>query len=101
MADPDNELIFSAVNIWEVVVKCSLQRPDFDVDPLIFRQRLLSAGYEEIPVTSLHTLELSSLPLIHRDPFDRLLIAQAIVEGARLLTADSQIAFYPGPILKV
>jgi hypothetical protein len=76
-------------------------RPDFDVDALVFRRQLLDAGYEEIPVTSLHALELAGLPLIHRDPFDRLLIAQAMAEGMRLLTADRQIAFYPGPILKV
>ena len=65
------------------------------------RRQLLDAGYEEIPVTSLHALELAGLPLIHRDPFDRLLIAQAMAEGMRLLTADRQVAFYPGPILKV
>lgn len=101
MADPDNQLVFSAVNIWEVVVKHGLKRPDFNVDALVFRRQLLDAGYEEIPVTSLHALELAGLPLIHRDPFDRLLIAQAMAEGMRLLTADQQIAFYPGPILKV
>ena len=101
MADPDNDLIFSAVNIWEIVVKRGLNRADFGVDPLAFRRRLLAAGYEEIPVTSLHALELSGLPLIHRDPFDRLLIAQAIAEDARLVTADGRIAFYPGPIIKV
>ncbi|HBU15195.1 MAG TPA: PIN domain nuclease, partial [Gemmobacter sp.] len=101
MADPDNQLVFSAVNIWEVVVKHGLKRPDFNVDALVFRRQLLDAGYEEIPVTSLHALELAGLPLIHRDPFDRLLIAQAMAEGMRLLTADRQIAFYPGPVLKV
>jgi len=101
MADPDNQLVFSAVNIWEVVVKHGLKRPDLDVDALVFRRQLLDAGYEEIPVTSLHALELAGLPLIHRDPFDRLLIAQAMAEGMRLLTADRQVAFYPGPVLKV
>ncbi len=58
-------------------------------------------GYEEISVTSQHALELVGLPLIHRDPFDRLLIAQAMSEGAVLVTADRRIARYPGPILKV
>lgn len=100
MADPDNQLVFSAVNIWEIVVKHGLKRPDFDLDAPVFRRQLLDAGYG-IPVTSLHALELAGLPLIHRDPFDRLLIAQAMAEGMRLLTADRQIAFYPGPILKV
>lgn len=101
MADPANSLIFSAVNIWEIVVKRNLQRPDFNIDPTTFRHRLLGAGYEEIDVTSLHTLALADLPSIHRDPFDRLLLAQAIVEGASLVTADSMLARYPGPILKV
>ena len=101
MADPANSLIFSAVSIWEIVVKRNLQRPDFNIDPTTFRHRLLGAGYEEIDVTSLHTLALADLPSIHRDPFDRLLLAQAIVEGARLVTADAMLARYPGPILKV
>lgn len=101
MADPDNTLIFSAVNIWEIVVKRNLQRPDFNVDPKTFRHRLLAAGYSEIDVTSRHTMGLAGLPSIHRDPFDRLLLAQAVVEEARLVTADATLARYPGPILKV
>ena len=101
MADPGNTLMFSSVNIWEIVVKRNLNRPDFAVDPRRFRHDLLMGGYEEISVTSQHALELVGLPLIHRDPFDRLLIAQAMSEGAMLVTADRRIARYPGPILKV
>ena len=94
MADPDNQLVFSAVNIWEVVVKHGLKRPDFDVDALVFRRQLLDAGYEEIPVTSLHALELAGLPLIHRDPFDRMLIAQVQCERMRLITHDAALGRY-------
>lgn len=101
MADPRNTLMFSSVNIWEIVVKRNLNRPDFAVDPWRFRSDLLAGGYEEISVTSDHALELVGLPLIHRDPFDRLLIAQAMSESAMLVTADRMIARYPGPILKV
>lgn len=101
MGDPANVLIFSSVNIWEIVVKRNLNRSDFSVDPRRFRHDLLACGYEELAVTSQHALELVGLPLIHRDPFDRLLIAQASSEGATLVTADRMIARYPGPILKV
>ena len=101
MADPANSLLFSSVNIWEIVVKRNLNRSDFAVDPWRFRIDLLAGGYEEISVTSQHALELVGLPPIHRDPFDRLLIAQAMTEGAMLVTADRTIARYPGPILKV
>jgi PIN domain nuclease of toxin-antitoxin system len=101
MGDGANTLIFSAVNIWEIVVKQALKRSDFVADPVALRRHFLESGYEELPVTSLHTLELGRLPLIHRDPFDRLLIAQAIAEGASLVSADGLVARYPGPILKV
>ena len=101
MADPDNQLVFSAVNIWEVVVKHGLKRPDFDVDALVFRRQLLDAGYEEIPVTSLHALELAGLPLIHRDPFDRLLVAQAIAEPPVLYTADGALLGYSDLVRRV
>ena len=101
MGDPANTLMFSSVNILEIVVKRNLNRSDFMVDPSQFRNDLLANGYEEIPVTSQHTLELIGLPPVHRDPFDRLLIAQAIAENASLVTSDGLIARYPGPILKV
>lgn len=61
----------------------------------------MSVGYEELPVSGEHAVAVDSLPLIHKDPFDRLLIAQAMIEGITLLTADSTIARYPGPIRKV
>jgi len=101
LSDAGNSLMFSSVNIWEIVVKRNLNRSDFAVDPFRFRADLLANGYEEISVTSAHALALVGLPLIHRDPFDRLLIAQAMAEDAVLVTADTLIARYPGPILKV
>jgi len=96
--DFTNELFFSAMSIWEVVIKAALKRPDFQVDAALLRRELLDLGYEELPITSAHGLAVGALPPIHRDPFDRILIAQAISEGILLLTGDAIIAKYPGPV---
>ena len=95
---PSNELLFSAASIWEVAIKRGLGRSDFQVDPRLLRRGLLDNGYSELPVLSDHVVALDSLPTIHKDPFDRLLVAQATVEGITLLTADSVVAQYPGPV---
>ena len=97
----EDDLFFSAVSIWEVAIKFARQRPDFTVDPRPFRDGLIRRGYYEIPIDSVHAVSVLNLPPIHRDPFDRLLIAQAVVEGHTLLTTDQTIAKYPGPILHV
>lgn len=98
LEDPDNELVFSAASLWEITIKRSLGRADFQVDARVLRRGLLDNGYLELPITSEHTVFIDSLPPIHKDPFDRILIAQATVEGITLLTADALIAQYPGPI---
>ncbi len=98
LEEPTAELIFSVVNLWEIVIKASLERQDFQVDIRILRRTLLDNGYSELPVLAEHVMAVAGLPDIHRDPFDRLLIAQAVAEGILFLTADSQIARYPGPI---
>ncbi len=98
---PANELHFSAGSIWEVAIKRGLGRSDFHADPRLLRRGLLDNGYSELPVLSVHVVALDSLPPIHKDPFDRLLVAQATVEGITLLTADSVVARYPGPIRAV
>lgn len=99
--DPANELLFSAASIWEVAIKRGLGRSDFQADPRLLRRGLLDNGYDELPVVSAHVVIIESLPPIHKDPFDRLLIAQAAVEGITLLTADSVVAKYPGPVRRV
>lgn len=99
--DPTNQLLFSAVSIWEVAIKSALKRADVRADPRRLHRRLLDAGYIELPVTSLHAVTIDSLPLLHTDPFDRLLLAQAISEGIVLVTADAQLAAYPGPVRRV
>lgn len=101
IAEPRHRLLFSAASIWEVSIKRALNRPDFRVDPGALRAGLLSNGYEELTVDSRHCLALSALPMLHSDPFDRLLLAQAITEGLILMTADNAIAAYGGPVEKI
>jgi PIN domain nuclease of toxin-antitoxin system len=101
MRAPENDLYFSVSSIWEVAIKHGLGRADFKASPGLLRRTLLDDGYEELPILSQHAVALSSLPPIHKDPFDRILIAQAMVEGITLLTADRVISQYPGPIQKV
>jgi PIN domain nuclease of toxin-antitoxin system len=98
MEDPQHELLFSSASLWEIVIKRSLGREDFRVDPRLLRRGLLDNGYSELPIASEHALAVDSLPAIHKDPFDRILVAQATVEGIVLLTADPLVAQYPGPI---
>ena len=101
VSNPGNEFVFSVCNIWEIAIKRGLNTPNFQHDPREIRQYLLRNGCEELTIHSRHVVEVDSLPPIHIDPFDRILIAQAMVEGITLLTADAVIAKYPGPIRKV
>ena len=98
ISEPANKLFFSAASIWEVAIKKGLNRPGFDVDPKILRKTLQENGYEELPVFSSHAVVVADMPPIHKDPFDRLLIAQANYEGFTLLTADELVAKYSGAI---
>jgi PIN domain nuclease of toxin-antitoxin system len=101
ISDPANELFFSAASLWEIAIKQGLGREDFKVDARLLRRGLLDNGYSELPVASEHAVAIDSLPSLHKDPFDRMLVAQAMIEGITLLTADSILAQYPGPIRKV
>ena len=100
LSDPDNALLFSAVSLWEICIKRGLGRNDFQVDARQLRRGLLDNGYSELAVTSAHALALDDLPPLHRDPFDRMLLAQSRVEGITLLSADQQVLRYAGPVLK-
>jgi len=97
LRDPETSLVFSAASIWEIVIKSGLGRPDFTVEPQRLRQGLLTHGYEELPVTGEHALALRTVPPLHKDPFDRILFAQARTEGITLLTADHELAAYGPP----
>jgi PIN domain nuclease of toxin-antitoxin system len=98
MTDAETELVFSTASVWEVAIKHSQQRDDFSANPGVLRRGLLDNGYVELPVLGEHAIAVATLPWIHRDPFDRLLVAQAIVEGIDFATVDAQLARYPGPI---
>ncbi|SMQ58523.1 PIN domain nuclease, a component of toxin-antitoxin system (PIN domain) [Devosia lucknowensis] len=95
---PETEPVFSAASLWEVAIKHGLGRDDFRADPRLLRRGLVDNGYDELPITSEHAVAILGLPLIHRDPFDRMLIAQATVVGIELITVDETVARYPGPI---
>lgn len=98
---PENVLFFSAASIWEIVIKRGLGREDFKVDPRRLRNMLIMHGYTELPVTSEHALTVETLPLLHKDPFDRLLLAQARTEGMLLLTVDASVIQYEESVLAV
>jgi len=99
--DETNQLYFSPASIWEIVIKVGLNRADFQVDPYVLYSGLLDNGYNEIAITSRHTLAVSTLPDIHKDPFDRIMLAQAISECIPLLTSDITLFDYPTPIILV
>lgn len=99
--DPTSELLFSAASLWEIAIKNMLGRDDFRVEPRLLRRGLLDNGYAELPITSQHAVSIDTLPPLHKDPFDRLLLAQALCEGITLVTGDAQLARYRGPVRKV
>lgn len=101
ISKPASELMFSTASIWEVVIKNALGRSDFCIEPQQLRDGLIQNGYHELTIRSEHALAVGLLPPIHKDPFDRILIAQAQVENVTLLTTDDQVARYPGPIQSV
>lgn len=92
LLEPRNKLFFSAASIWEIVIKRGLGRDDFKVDPYRLRMMLVMNCYTELPVTAEHVLKVDTLPLLHKDPFDRILIAQARSEAMSLLTVDSLLS---------
>ena len=99
--DPNVEPFFSAISVLEVSIKTARGRLDFQVDPSDFTTQLRLAGFGELDVTSAHAVRFLTVPALHKDPFDRLLVAQAMAEELVLVTADKIIGTYPGNILKV
>ena len=97
----DSRLIFSAASLWEISIKRTLGRADFSVDPRRFWRMLLVNGYTELAVNSEYTIAVNDLPPLHKDPFDRILVAQARVEGIVLLTVDKTVAKYGEGVRKV
>lgn len=98
LKDQDNELFFSSASLWEIAIKHGFGRADFQVDARVLRRGLLDNDYSELPITSEHAVAIDTLPPIHKDPFDRILMAQAMEEGITLLTSDTLVAQYPGSV---
>ena len=94
LEDDGNELYYSAASIWEIAIKSSLRRKDFRIDIAQLLATLPEMDLVELPVTAVHAAGVTRLPPIHRDPFDRLLIAQSIVEPLTLLTNDTLLERY-------
>ncbi|MCF8146171.1 MAG: type II toxin-antitoxin system VapC family toxin [Deltaproteobacteria bacterium] len=101
LTTPENILFFSVASIWEIVIKRGLGRDDFKVNPRRLRDMLIAHGYSELPVGAEHVLAVESLPPMHKDPFDRLLLAQARTEGMILLTVDASVSQYKESVLTV
>jgi len=96
--DPENDLFYSAASLWEIAIKSGLRRSDFVVDVAALHAALAEMAFAELPVRAVHTLAVTRLPEVHRDPFDRMLVAQAVTEPLVLLTNDEIVARYPAAV---
>jgi len=99
ISDKKNDICFSPASLWEVSIKCSQGKPDFQLSARAMQENLLDKGCLEIPITSSHAITAGELPVFHKDPFDRLIIAQAMIENLFLLTSDKKIAEYPALVI--
>lgn len=99
IADPDNEIFVSAASIWEVAIKAALGRIKGTVEAVV--EAIHPSGFTELPITGQHAVQVSKLPLHHRDPFDRILIAQSLSEPMRFITHDRALTKYGDLILLV
>jgi PIN domain nuclease of toxin-antitoxin system len=97
--DTANEVFYSAASVWEVAIKSTLRRRDFKANPTVLVRALAQSGFSELPVTAAHAARVAGLPAIHRDPFDRLLVAQSLAEPMTLLTNDAVLVGY-GPLVQ-
>ena len=101
LSDPSSSLYFSVASLWEVAIKSALGRSDFQVDVAELRAGLVANDYSEVAIESSHVLRVHTLPPIHADPFDRILVAQAMAEGFALLSNDAKLKAYGGPVWDV
>jgi PIN domain nuclease of toxin-antitoxin system len=98
IGDASSEISFSVISLWEVAIKTGRGRDDFRIDVGSLRRQLLDNRFAELVVTGAHAVALAALPQLHKDPFDRMLVAPGMVEGVTLVTGDRAVARYPGPI---
>ncbi|MGL6108548.1 MAG: type II toxin-antitoxin system VapC family toxin [Rubrivivax sp.] len=94
LADRAAPAVYSLASIWEVAIKTSLRRPGFDVNPDVWRKHLMDESFTELPISPSHIARAATLPWLHRYPFDRMLIAQALEEGLTLLSANAALKGY-------
>ena len=98
--DTANEVFYSAASVWEVAIKSGMRRRDFRANPTALVRALAQSGFSELPVTAAHAARVAGLPAIHRDPFDRLLVAQSLAEPMTLLTNDEVLLGF-GPLVQL
>ncbi len=94
LEDPANDVLFSTASVWEMAIKAGLGRADFRIPPARIVAAAVESGFVELPVRSAAALRVAALPHHHRDPFDRLLVAQALTEPAMFYTADARLTVY-------
>lgn len=92
---------YSDISLWEIAIKSSLGKSDFHVDPQPIEHELNRQGFTQIPITSSHIFRTMQLPLHHKDPFDRLIVAQSLVLNIPLLTSDAKLTFYGDQIVHI
>jgi len=97
ITDPENLVVVSVASLWELAIKVMIGKLDLPGD---FEEVLSRQGFQLLDVNANHVYALRSLPLHHRDPFDRMLVAQARVEGLRIVTRDAWVASYEVPVLR-
>lgn len=101
IADPANDIYLSTASIWEIAIKHALGRGDMPVSGARAAELCAAAGYRELPVTWQHAAMVETLPPLHADPFDRILVAQAMAEPMRLLSRDAAVAGYGAMVMAV
>ncbi|MBV9829194.1 MAG: type II toxin-antitoxin system VapC family toxin [Alphaproteobacteria bacterium] len=94
LEDEANEVFFSPASIWEIAIKFSLRRSDFSISPVVVEEEARTIGFTVLPVSIRSACSVAELPFHHRDPFDRVLVAQAMTEVAYLYTADTRLLAY-------
>ena len=97
ISDPSAEKYISMVSVWELAIKISLGKLDFAGRSAGFVALADGNGFTVMPIKTSHLVALETLPMIHRDPFDRLLVATAVADGMTIITADENIALYDVP----
>jgi PIN domain nuclease of toxin-antitoxin system len=94
LLDQGNEIYYSAASLWEIAIKSGLRRKDLRIDIEALLAALRESGFVELPITAVHAAGVVKLPAIHKDPFDRLLVAQSMAEPMMLLTNDATLGDY-------